>query len=245
MSKKNSTTKPSILAVITARGGSKGVPGKNIKPLGGRPLIAYSIEAAKKSKLITNLIVSTDDEKIAAVAKKYGAEVPFMRPKELAEDTTPHVPVMKHAIEFMEEKLGVVFDYAVILQPTSPFRLSEDIDKTLEKLITSGADSAVTLVEVWNDYLSKVKKLVGDTVLPYYIPEPEGIRRQDFPPAYKRSGAVYAMRRDLLMNDNRLYGNTIVGHVVPAERSIDIDTSFDWLKAEWMLEDLKNKGYEF
>ena len=231
--------------MITARGGSKGIPGKNIKFLGGKPLIAYSIESAKKSKLITHCIVSTDSEEIATIAKAHGAGIPFIRPKELAEDTTPHVPVMKHAIEFMEEKLGVVFDYAVILQPTSPFRLSEDIDKTLEKLITSGADSAVTLVEVWNDYLSKVKKLVGDTVLPYYIPEPEGIRRQDFPPAYKRSGAVYAMRRDLLMNDNRLYGNTIVGHVVPAERSIDIDTSFDWLKAEWMLEDLKNKGYEF
>ena len=234
-----------ILAVITARGGSKGIPGKNIKLLGGKPLLVYSIDAVKKSKLITHAIVSTDDKKIAEVAKKFGGEVPFLRPRKLAEDKTPHVPVMKHAIEFMEKKLGVAFDYAVILQPTSPFRLSEDIDRTLEKLIKSGADSAVTLVDVDNYHPVKAKKLVGDKVLPYCFPEPEGTRRQDFPPAYRRSGAVYAMKRDLLMKDNRLYGDNIVGHIVPADRSVDIDTPFEWFRAEWMLEDLKKKGYEF
>ena len=245
MSKKNSTTKPKILAVVTARGGSKGIPGKNIKLLGGQPLLAYSIEAAKKSKLITHTIVSTDALEIAEVAKKFGGEVPFMRPKELAEDQTPHVPVMKHAIEFMEKKLGVTFDYAVILQPTSPFRTTDDIDQTLGKLITSKADSAVSLVDVGNEHPVKAKKLVGDKVLPYCIPEPEGTRRQDFPPAYRRSGAIYAMRRDLIVKDGRLYGAHIVGYVVPQERSIDIDTPFEWFRAEWMLEDLKKKGYEF
>ena len=245
MSKKNSTTKPKILAVVTARGGSKGIPGKNIKLLGGQPLLAYSIEAAKKSKLITHTIVSTDALEIAEVAKKFGGEVLFMRPKELAEDQTPHVPVMKHAIEFMEKKLGVTFDYAVILQPTSPFRTTDDIDQTLGKLITSKADSAVSLVDVGNEHPVKAKKLVGDKVLPYCIPEPEGTRRQDFPPAYRRSGAIYAMRRDLIVKDGRLYGDNIVGYVVPQERSIDIDTPFEWFRAEWMLEDLKKKGYEF
>lgn len=235
-----------ILAVITARGGSKGILGKNIKLLGGKPLLAYSIEAAKKSKLITHTIVSTDDKEIAAVAKKFGAEAPFLRPKELAEDQTPHLSVLKHAIEFMEKKLGVVFDYAVILQPTSPFRLPEDIDGTLAKLIETGADSAVSLAAVDGAYHPiKMKKLEGDKVLPYCFPEPEGLRHQDFPKVYKRSSAVYAMRRDLLMKDNRLYGDNVVGHVVPAERSIDIDTLFEWLKAEWMLEDLKKKGYKF
>lgn len=238
-------TSKKILAVVTARGGSKGIPGKNIKPLGGKPLIAYSIDAAKKNKLITHTIVSTDDKKIAEVAKKFGSEVPFLRPKELAGDKTPHVPVMKHAIEFMEKKLGVTFDYVVILQPTSPFRTADDIDRTLEKLIKSKADSAVTLVEVGNDHPVKAKKLVGDRVLPYMIPEPEGARRQDFPSAYRRSGAIYAMRRDLIVKDGRLYGDNIVGHIVPAERSIDIDTPFEWFRAEWMLEDLKKKGYEF
>ena len=117
--------KPLILAVITARGGSKGIPGKNIKLLGGKPLIVYSIEAAKKSKLITHAIVSTDDEAIAKVAREFGAEVPFMRPSELSGDKVKHVPVMRHAILLMEEKLGVIFDYVAILQPTSPFRLPD------------------------------------------------------------------------------------------------------------------------
>lgn len=236
---------PKVLAVITARGGSKGIPGKNIKLLGEKPLIAYSIEVAKKSRIITHTIVSTDDEKIAAVSKECGGDVPFIRPKELAGDQTPHVPVMQHAIEFMEKKLGITFDYVLILQPTSPFRTIDDIDETLKKLIDSGADSAVTLVDVGNDHPVKAKKLEGDKVLPYSIPEPEGTRRQDFPKAYRRSGAVYAMRRDTIMKDNRLYGENIVGHVVPQERSVDIDTPFEWFRAEWMLEDLRKKGHEF
>lgn len=238
--------KPNILGVITARGGSKGIPGKNIKPIGGKPLIAYTIDVAKKSNLITHLIVSTDDEEIASVAKKYGAEVPFMRPKELAQDKTPHLPVMQHATEFMEKKLGITFDYLVILQPTSPFRIAEDLDGTIQKLIDEKADSAVSLVQVANDeHPVKAKKLEGDKVLAYCMEEPEGIRRQDLPPAYRRSGAVYAMRRDLIMKDNKLYGSHIVGFVVPSERSIDIDELIDLIKAEYLLAELKKKGYEF
>ena len=229
-----------ILGVITARGGSKGIPGKNIKLLGGKPLIAYTIESAKKSKLITHLIVSTDDEKIADVCRQYGADVPFIRPKELAQDTTPHLPVMQHAIKFMEEKLGIVFDYAVILQPTSPFRTAEDIDGTIQKLIDTGADSAVSLVEFDKSmHPMKAKKLEGDKVLSYCLEEVEGIRRQDIPIAYRRSGAVYAMKRDLLLKDNRLYGDFVVGYIVPKERSIDIDEPIDWIRAEYMLENLK------
>ncbi len=229
-----------ILGVITARGGSKGIPGKNIKLLGGKPLIAYTIESAKKSKLITHLIVSTDDEKIADVCRQYGADVPFIRPKELAQDTTPHLPVMQHAIKFMEEKLGIVFDYAVILQPTSPFRTPEDIDGTIQKLIDTEADSAVSLVEFDKSmHPMKAKKLEGDKVLSYCLEEVEGIRRQDIPIAYRRSGAVYAMKRDLLLKDNRLYGDFVVGYIVPKERSIDIDEPIDWIRAEYMLENLK------
>ncbi len=235
-----------ILGVITARGGSKGIPFKNIKPLGGKPLIAYTIDIAKKSKLINHLIVSTDDKDIADVCIKYGASVPFMRPAELAQDGTPHVPVMQHAIDFYEKANNIVVDYVIILQPTSPFRTVDDIDMTLQKLIDSGADSAVSLVEVPSSANPvKIKKLEGDKVLPYSIPEIEGTRRQDLPVAYRRSGAVYSMRRDLIMKDNRLYGDNIVGHVVPKERSIDIDYPLDWIQAEYMLEELKKKGYEF
>lgn len=237
---------PLVLGVITARSGSKGIPGKNIKPLGGKPLIAYSIEAAKKSNFITHLIVSTDGEEIAKIAREYGAEVPFMRPTELSGDKMPHLPVMQHAITFMEDREKLIFDCVVILQPTSPFRTSEDIDQTIEKLIRSGADSAVSVVEVENsNHPVKMKKLEGDRVLPYCMPEPEGIRRQDLPTAYRRSAAVYAMRRDLMMKDNRLYGDHIVGHIVSPERSIDIDYPVDWTIAEHMLEELKKKGYAF
>lgn len=231
-----------ILAVITARGGSKGIPGKNIKMLGGKPLVVYTIEAAKQSKLITHLIVSTDDEDIIRVAQQYGADVPFKRPAELATDQAKHLGVMQHATDFMEKKLGIKFDYIVILQPTSPFRTVEDLDGTLQKLIESGAESAVSLVEEEKYHPVKMKKLVGDRVAPYSVMEEEGIRRQDLPKAYRRSGAVYAMRRDTLMEKNSLYGNDIAGYIVPVERSVDIDDQLDWQRAELMLEKLREQG---
>lgn len=232
-----------ILGIITARGGSKGIPGKNIKPLGGKPLIVYTIEVAKKSALINHLIVSTDNEDIADVCRKYGADVPFMRPKELAFDGTPHVPVLQHAVTFFEKEHGFAVDYVVILQPTSPFRTVEDLDGTIQKLIDTGADSAVSLVEVPSSaHPIKIKKLEGEKVIPYCIPEEEGTRRQDLPVAYRRSGAVYAMRRDLIMKGHKLYGDFVAGHVVPRERSIDIDYPLDWIQAEYMLEELKKKN---
>ena len=231
-----------ILAVITARGGSKGVPRKNIKDLGGRPLIAYSIEVAKQSGLISHLIVSTDDEEIANMAKEFGADVPFMRPVELAGDTVVHADVMKHAVGFMEERLGIFFDYVVILQPTSPFRLVGDIDETLKVLMESGADSGVSMMELDGDHPIKIKKMEGNQVLPYCLSEPEGVRRQDLPKAYKRSSAVYAVKRDVLMNQGMIFGGSIVGSVVPNERSLAIDTEYDWLRAEYMLKKLRSEG---
>lgn len=222
-----------ILGVITARGGSKGIPGKNIKPLQGRPLIAWTIETAKKSALITDLIVSTDDPNIADIAKEYGADVPFMRPKELAEDATSHLPVMQHAVREMEAIKNSAFDYVVILQPTSPFRKPEYIDGTLNVLITEKTDSAVSLYEIDGSmHPMKIKKLENNHVVPYCMEEPEGARRQDLPRAYKRSGDVYAMTRECLMEKNRLYGDSIAGYVVPATWVIDIDTPTDWIVAE-------------
>lgn len=234
-----------ILAVITARGGSKGVPRKNIKKLGGKPLIAYTIEAAKQSGLITRLIVSTDDEKIAEVARKFGADIPFMRPSELSTDVAGHIGVMRHATEFIERIDGVIFDYIVILQPTSPFRTAEDIDATVELLIRTGADSAVSMVEMEKDHPIKAKRMIGDRVTPYCVPEPEGVRRQDIPVAYKRSGAVYSLRRDLLIKRGSLFGDSIVGYVVPKERSIDIDTEFDWEYAKFLEKKYRFSSYFF
>jgi len=231
--------KYNILGIITARGGSKGIPRKNIKKFCGKPLIAYTILEAKKSKYITDLIISTEDLEIVRVAKKYGANVPFLRPKNLATDKTKHLPVIRHAVSFMEKKLKTVFDYVVILQPTSPLRTVEDIDKTIEKIIKTKADSAVSLVEIEENHPIKIKKLQGNRVLPYCIAEKEGMRRQDLPIAYKRNGSVYVSGRDLIIKKNKLFGNFIVGIVVPKERSVDIDTPLDWMKAEYLFKHKK------
>lgn len=232
-----------ILGVITARGGSKGIPKKNVKLLGGRPLISYTIAAAKKSKFLSELIVSTDDEEIAKVARQWGGEVPFMRPKELAGDTVPHVPVVKHAIEFMERKSESTYDYVVIFQPTSPFRTVSDIDETIKKALENKADSAVSLVEVDSPNPIKFKKLEGNRVLPYFYEEPERSRRQDLPKVYKRSGAVFVSKRDLVMVHDKLFGDYCVGYVVPKIRSIDIDTDEDWVLAEYKYKKLDAEGF--
>jgi CMP-N,N'-diacetyllegionaminic acid synthase len=233
-----------VLCVITARGGSKGLPGKNVKLLGAKPLIAYSIDAAKNSDLITHAIVSTDDPEIAEVSKQCGADVPFMRPAELATDSAGHLGVMQHAIAFMEAKLNLRFDVAVIFQPTSPFRTKEDVDGTLQKLIDHpDATASVSVYQVETAYHPiKMKKLDGDWMLPFCMEEPEGIRRQDIPPAYRRASSVYATRRDVMMEQNRLFGDKIVAHITPAERFADIDTPLDWLTAEHKLAELQAKG---
>lgn len=146
------------------------MPGKNIKLLGGKPLVVYSIEQAKKSKLISHTIVSTDDEGIAEVAKKNGADVPFIRPKELAEDDTPHVPVLQHAVEFMEKRLNTRFEGVVTFQPTSPFRTQDDIDATIRKLLeTPEATSAVSVYEVESAHhpmkIKKNRRIKSSTLL--------------------------------------------------------------------------------
>ncbi len=236
--------KINILGIITTRGGSKGIPGKNIKILGSKPLIAYTIEVAQKSKLLTDLIASTDDKKIADICRKYACDVPFLRPKNLAKDNVKHLPVIQHATKFMEKSKNIKYDYIVILQPTSPFRIFEDIDSALKKMIKTKSDSAVTLVE-WNEtHPIKAKKFINDRVVPYSINEPEGIRRQDLEKVYKRNGSVYAMKRDLVMKKNKIYGNKICGIIIPKERSVDIDNLDDWKNAEQMLKDLTSKEYE-
>lgn len=233
-----------ILGVITARGGSKGIPKKNIKLLAGRPLIAYTISVAKKSSMIDDLIVSTDDKKIAEICRQYQVKVPFLRPAELAGDTVGHLEVIKHAIKSMEEQEKIKYDYVVIFQPTSPFRLVEDIDQTIEKIIKYQADSAFSMCEVSSGHHPiKAKMMEGDLVLPYLMEEEIGTRRQDFPPAYKRSGSVYVTRRDLPMEENRLFGDKIVGHLIDNDRSIDIDTYEDWLLAKYKYAQLKKQGF--
>jgi CMP-N-acetylneuraminic acid synthetase len=239
-------TSGGTLAVVTARGGSRGVPGKNIRPLGGRPLIEFTLLAAARSARISETIVSTDSVAIANAARHAGGIVPFLRPVELAQDDTSHLAVVQHALRQMEELRARRYELVVTLQPTSPFRLPEDIDRTVDALLETGADSAVSVCEVApSAHPIKAKRLDGRLLEPYCLPEPEGLRRQELPLAYRRSGAVYVSRREVLLQQNRVYGDRVAAHVVSADRSLDIDSPLDWAVAELMLEGLRRDGFPF
>ena len=234
-----------ILGIITARGGSKSIPGKNIKTLAGKPLIYYTIEAAKKSKYLTRTIVSTDDKKIAEISRELGIEVPFMRPEYLATDTSKSLDVVKHAVMELE-KTDQTYDYILILQPTSPLRRTEDIDKAIETASRLKADSLIAIRRVYDSHPLRVRKIDGKGfLLPYCGSEPEGIRRQDLPPAYVRNGAIYLAKRDLVMEKNTIYGDKVYGYEMPEERSIDINSEVDFLLAEVIINKLKEEGYKF
>lgn len=217
------------LGLIPARGGSKGIPGKNVRPLFGKPLIAYTIEAAAQAQRISRIVVSTDDPAVAQAASVWGAEVPFIRPAELGADTTPMLPVMQHAVRTLEER-GSRYDLICLLQPTSPMRTPDDIDTCIGLLQDTGADTVISVLPVPEKHN------------PHWVFEPDGAgglrlstgeatpipRRQELPPAYHREGSIYVVRRDVLMNRNTLYGTKIVGYVMDAARSVNIDEPADW-----------------
>lgn len=223
------------LAVITARGGSKGIPGKNIKMIAGKPLIAWSIAAADESQYLTRCIISTDYPDIIEVAKKYGGDVPFQRPDELAQDTTPHLPVMQHAVNWVKENNGEEYDYIMILHPTSPMRTGEDIDNCIKKIVDTDADSVISMVELANFSLKKLKKIENDLILP--LVEEEGTsssRRQELSKIYKRNAALYLTKTEVLMAGD-LFGKISRPYIMPEERSVDIDASIDFTIAECLL----------
>ncbi|MBX2976359.1 MAG: acylneuraminate cytidylyltransferase family protein [Ignavibacteriaceae bacterium] len=227
--------KENILGIIPARGGSKGVPRKNIKLLGGKPLIAYTIENGLQSKYIDKLIVSTDDEEIADISTKHGALVPFLRPKELANDTAKAIGVVKHALITMEEKDGVEYSIVVYLEPPAPLKLTEDIDTAIEMFIEKKPDSVVSVNEANQFHPILMKQIVNGKLEPIWKPEPEGVPRQQYEPkAYMRNGAVYVLKRSNIL-DGKFYGSNILPYIMPLERSICIDDMNDWYVAEaWM-----------
>ena len=235
---------PKVLAVIPARGGSKGVPRKNIRMVGGKPLIAYTIDAALAVKnRLHRLIVSTDDAEIAAMAQDYGAEVPFMRPVELGGDKVPMVPVLKHAIQTIEELDGIKLEWVLLLQPTCPFRAPEDILAALELAAAGGCDSVISVVRVLAHHPILMKKIENDRLLPFMIEEIEGTRRQDYnPPAYMRNGSIYLTRRDNLMNNNSIWGKVIRPYIMPEERSVNVDSEMDMKLVEFMLQDRQQRA---
>jgi CMP-N,N'-diacetyllegionaminic acid synthase len=225
-----------VLGVVTARGGSKGVPGKNIRPLAGKPLIVWTIEAARGAKSISRLILSTDDVEIAAVGREAGIEVPFMRPVELATDAAPTLPVLQHAVAQLEES-GDRFDAILLLQPTNPFRTAALIEGAIARFSDANADSLISVLPIpaeYNPHWAYLRDASG--LLHLATGERAPIpRRQDLPPAFHREGSIYLVRRDVLMQQNSLYGNTVVGYEVDAQNCVNIDTLEDWARAEAVL----------
>ena len=226
-----------VLAVIPARGGSKGVPRKNIRDLCGKPVIAWTIETALAvGDDLHRVIVSTDDAEIAEAARMVGAEVPFMRPAELAVDTAPGLPVFQHAVAFVEEEERTPMDWVLVLQPTAPLRDAGDISKSLKLALEGGCDSIISVVRVLAEHPTLMKKIENDRLLPYCIEEKEGMRRQDYnPPAYMRNGAIYLTRRDVLMENNSVWGEVILPYVMPEERSYNIDSESDFRLVEMVM----------
>jgi len=225
-----------ILGVIPARGGSKGVKNKNITSLNGKPLIAYTIDAAKKSKLLTHAVVSTDNTVIASVAKKYGGDVPFMRPSNLATDSAPSAPVVAHALQFMEEHHGLTYDAIMLLQPTTPLRLASDIDRAIELWLNSDSDSLVSVVNVGAEHPLRMKRIVGERLVNYIDQGMEDMRpRQELPAVYIRNGAIYLTSRELFVATKSLVGEDVVPYIMPEERSVNIDASKDLFYADYLL----------
>ncbi len=218
-----------VIAVIPARGGSKGVPKKNIRPLAGRPLISYTIEAAERSKSVERVIVSTDDEEIARIAKQDGAEV-MMRPALLATDEAPTELALIHVVETLKNTEGYAVDVVVTLEPTSPIRSLGLIDRCIETLRQTGADSVMTVVET-RECLGTLDAGGRFTYLMAHQPR----RRQDRAPLYKESGAVYVTKTKSLLSQRFICGGTLYAVVVEQDEGVDINTLSDFAIAEALL----------
>lgn len=232
-----------VLGVIPARGGSKGVPRKNIRMLNGRPLLSYTVEAALAATSLARVILSTDDHAIADLGRRLGVEVPFMRPASLATDVTPTLPVVQHALAYLEER-GDRFDAVCILQPTTPLRRSRDIDCCVERLRTSGADAVVTIVPVpvecnphWVYFIGADGAMRLSTGEKVPIP-----RRQALPAAVRREGSVYVVRRAAVMEHDTLFGDRLVGLMLDPAECVDINSDADWVRAEQMLRARDRQG---
>lgn len=219
------------MGLIPARGGSKGIPGKNIKPMAGKPLIAWTIEAALRSDLLDAVVVSTDDTEIAAVARRVGAMVPFLRPTALAQDSTPGIDPVLHALDLLPE-----FTAVLLLQPTSPLRTTADIDACLRLARNRQAPSVVSVSEP-DTHPYWTYRLGSDQSLQQFLDSPPVTRRQDLPPVFALNGALYYAQSHWLRQGRRLVGAETLAYVMPRERSVDIDNLLDWRMAELLLKE--------
>ncbi|MBT3392157.1 MAG: acylneuraminate cytidylyltransferase family protein [Chloroflexi bacterium] len=230
-----------ILGIIPARGGSKAIPHKNITPLAGKPLLAYTCEAALSSQRLSRVILNTDNPEIAEVGRACGIDVPFMRPAYLAADDTPMLPVLQHTLDWMAAEQDFPVDVLVLLQPTSPLRSAEHIDAAVELLLTKGADTVVSVVAVPHHFNPvSVMQLDDEGCLQPFLPGEMILRRQDKPRVYARNGpAVLVIRRATLEQDH-LYGAKTLPYEMDPTSSIDIDSPEDLDLAEFWLARQKN-----
>ncbi|WP_305862899.1 acylneuraminate cytidylyltransferase family protein [Helicobacter cholecystus] len=228
----------SFLAIIPARSGSKGLPNKNIKNLCGHPLMAWSIKAGLKSKYIDKVVVTTDSEEYAEIAKSYGAEAPFLRPKELSLDTSTTFDSIKHTIDFYQNELQQTFDYIVLLEPTSPLREVEDIDNAIEILFSNQEASSIVGVcksESQNPaFLIRLQphsQLIEGYINKDFTP----IRRQDIEDFYFFEGTIYVSEINALLKNQNFYHKNAMGYIVPKWKSLDVDDEDDFLMVETMM----------
>jgi len=225
-----------VLGLVPARGGSKGVPHKNIRLLCGRPLLQYTAEAALSATRLTRVILTTEDEEVARVGRECGLEVPFLRPASLAEDKTPMLPVVQHALNWFEER-GQHFDAVCLLQPTNPLRTPAVIDSCIELFERSDADTVFTVLAVpaeHNPHWTYLKNADGTLRLSTGEAMPIA-RRQDLPEAFHREGSVYVTRRQVVLEENSLYGKRVCGFPLDSQQSVNIDTLKDWERAEELI----------
>jgi CMP-N-acetylneuraminic acid synthetase len=230
------------VAFIFARGGSKGLPGKNIRPLGGKPLIAWSIEHAFSVKRIERVIVSTDSEEIAAVARDYGAEVPFIRPEELGRDDSPEWLAWRHALNYLRETTGALPEMMVSVPTTAPLRLPVDIENCLDEYENGDADMVITVTDAHRSpYFNMVKTNTDGTVGLVNPPQSIIARRQDAPVVYDMTTVCYVANSEFVITQNSTFEGRVKVVHVPAERAIDIDTMLDFQIAESLLNIRKEK----
>jgi CMP-N,N'-diacetyllegionaminic acid synthase len=226
-----------VIAVITARSGSKGLVRKNVLPLAGKPLIAWTICAALESSSFTRVIVSTDDEEIADVSREWGAEVPFMRPPELARDDSDHVDVVEHTIHWLEKNENLFPDYVMLLQPTSPLRTAADMNDAIGIARTHDAIAVVSVSPTkQHPYISK--RVLDDGTLTDYVPNDViDLRRQALPSVYALNGAIYLISRKSFLELRTFWPEGTYAHIMPPERSMDIDTPWDFHLTKLILRD--------
>jgi CMP-N-acetylneuraminic acid synthetase len=232
----------SIIAFIFARGGSKGLPDKNIKILNGKPLIAWSIEHAKSVKRVDRVIVSTDSEEIARIAREYGAEVPFMRPAALATDNSPEWLSWQHSLKYLKNTDGCLPDLMLSIPTTAPLRNVKDIDKVIDEYKKSDTDIVIVVTESHrNPFFNIVKEGVDGYVDLFGSGDEVLSRRQDCPKAYDITTIAYAARPSFVLNKNSIFEGRVRQVIVPQERSIDIDTLLDFEIAEYMFKKNESK----